>query len=53
MIHIMCTISSIINVGNPHKGFESFVAKFYLAQLFDEQLYACTLSGLFHIHMLI
>lgn len=50
MIHIMSTASSIINFRNRHKGFECFVAKFYLAQFLMNDR---TVSGLFHTHMII
>lgn len=50
MIHIMSTASSIINFRSPHKGFECFVARFYLAQFLMND---CTVSGLLHTHTLI
>lgn len=52
MIHIMSTVPSI-HSGNPHNSFQSSVAKFYLAELFDERLDPCTDSGLLHTQMLI
>lgn len=42
----MSTIPSVINVRNLHRSFEFCVAKFYLAQYFDEQLDSCTVSRL-------
>lgn len=50
MIHIISTVSSIINFRNPCKDFECFVARFYLAQFLMND---CTISGLFHARMLI
>lgn len=49
MIPVMCTGSSVVNLRNPHKGFECVVAKFYLAQFLTND---CAVSGLFCTHVL-
>lgn len=53
VIHIMSTVPSIVHSGNPHNSFQSSVAKFYLAELFDERLDPCMDFGLLHTQMLI
>lgn len=45
VIHIMSTIPSVVNSGNPHNSFQSSLARFHLAPFYAERWDSCTVSG--------